>query len=105
MPIVHVRSKSIPIPSANQLVADVREAGAKALKCDPSSIWVVYEAFPETVLLGNGQTEYLTIVTVKAQAGRSSEMRTAFVSAIANTVGKIMKIPPGEVWIQYQEMR
>jgi phenylpyruvate tautomerase PptA (4-oxalocrotonate tautomerase family) len=105
MPIVLVRSKPISSLSAIELVAAIRKVGSNALNCAPSNVWVVYEPFPEATLLGDGRTEFLSIVTVKAQAGRSPEARTAFVSAIANTVGEALEIPPGEVWIQYQEMR
>ena len=103
MPILTINS--LPPSDAAliaRMLAEVREAGARALDCPPANIWVIFQPVPpESYLVG---TESPPVVIIKAQAGRSMQQRDAFVKAVSDAVAKGLSVAAGEVWIHYQEM-
>jgi len=101
MPIVNIRSlppKDLNIVPA--MMAEIRDEGAKALGCETSNVWVTFESLAAYL----PENSHPPIVTIKAQAGRTMEQRTKFVSAVANGVAHGLSIPAKNVWIHYEEM-
>ena len=114
MPLLSIHSLAPADPTAiSRMLVDVRDAGARALSCPPSNIWVMFHAVPPGCYLqGVGEPAALPqddthppVVIARAQIGRSPAERDAFVAAIAEAVGRGLSVPPGNVWIHYQEMR
>lgn len=113
MPLVTINSlpptDSEAVP---RMIADVRDSGAKALGCPASNIWVIFQPVPPGYYAQDGgpasvpqKKTHPPVVVVRAQAGRSSIARKAFVTAIAAAVGKGLSVPITNVWIHYQEMQ
>ena len=113
MPLVTI-SAMIPRDSGAvpRTIQDVRDAGALALSCSRSNIWVVFQPIhPGHYVQGegepalcHGENSHPPIVIVRAQAGRPPEIRKAFAEAISYSVSKGLDIPPENIWIHYQEM-
>jgi phenylpyruvate tautomerase PptA (4-oxalocrotonate tautomerase family) len=113
MPLIVIHSLPPADPSViPSMLGEIRDAGAAALGCPPSNIWVMFSAIPPGwYVQGPERAEvpqpasHPPCVIVRAQVGRQPEERTAFVAAIAATVGAGLGVPPDNVWIHYQEMR
>jgi phenylpyruvate tautomerase PptA (4-oxalocrotonate tautomerase family) len=113
MPLIVIHS--LPPPDPNMIpsmLVEIRDAGAAALGCSPSNIWVMFCAVPPGCYVQGLEqadaprpTSHPPCVIVRAQVGRQPEERTAFVAAIAATVGETLGVPADNVWIHYQEMR
>ena len=75
------------------MFAEIKEAGARALACEPSNIWVQFQPIAQSVPD--------SIVIVRAKTGRTREQRTAFAAAVSEVVNRTLSL---EVWLDYQEM-
>lgn len=104
MPIIQIRAlEPLDTDAIPRMIANVRNQAAAALKGSVSNIWVIFDAFrPERYEHPNQST---VIVTIKALAGRSREIQTAFVMAVAIAIGEGLSVSPAHVWIHYEEMQ
>ena len=102
MPIVIIKSV---LPTDLNIVTDIgnniRKLGSQALQCSSDNVWVIFEPLEAKYNDKNSPP----VVLIKAQAGRSHEMREAFVKAVATGVGRGLSISPNKVWIHYEEMK
>jgi phenylpyruvate tautomerase PptA (4-oxalocrotonate tautomerase family) len=113
MPLVMIHSLPPADPGVvPALLAQVRDAGAAALRCPASNIWVMFCAVPPGCYLQGTDpadapqpASHPPCVIVRAQVGRLPEERSVFAAAIAATVGERLGVPSDNVWIHYQEMR
>ena len=112
MPLVVVHS----LPPANpealpRMLADIRDSGARALRCPIDNVWVIFHAVPPGCYL-QGESPANTpqarthppAVIVKLQAGRTREEIDAFVTAVASAVAQGFAVPVDNIWIHYDEM-
>ena len=113
MPLLMIHSlPPIDLDAIPRMLADVRDSGARALKCSPSNIWVMFNPVApgcyvqgETPASVPQQDTHPPVVIARAQAGRQPAEREAFVSSVAAAVGRGLCVPPANVWIYYEEMR
>ncbi|MBI3558246.1 MAG: hypothetical protein HY074_18420 [Deltaproteobacteria bacterium] len=99
MPIITVKASAPAAPARiTQLLAAVQEAGARALSCPSSNIWVEFEAVYHA-------TAHPVVVLARAQAGRSDMQKEAFVRAVAAAVAHALLVTPEQVWVHYGELR
>ncbi len=103
MPLISIRSrppsdrKSLPL-----LIAKIRQAGAEALPCDVSNIWVIFD-FLEDPFFVLGEADF-PLVRIQAQSGRTEEQRRQLTTAVAKELSKGLEIPFTNIWIHYEEM-
>ena len=105
MPIVNI--SSLPPPDSKaipRMIADVQRAGAQALNCELSNIWVMFQPVQPGQYLKDGDPTPPPVVIVKAQSGRTHQQKEAFVGAIAVVIAEGLSVPSKKVWIHYQEM-
>jgi phenylpyruvate tautomerase PptA (4-oxalocrotonate tautomerase family) len=115
MPIVVIHSISPADPTVvPKMISEVRELGAQALRCSPDNIWVIFRPVDRNhysqndTNAGTQVAEAKTqtpIVSIKANTGRSSQEREAFVKVVASAIGSGLSLPSKNVWIHYQEMK
>jgi phenylpyruvate tautomerase PptA (4-oxalocrotonate tautomerase family) len=106
MPLLNIQSLAPTEPAAiARMIQEVRDAGARALRCSADNIWVVFQAI-ETGQYSHGhEKSHPAIVVIRAQSGRPAGLRESFVKAVAEAIGRGLSIPSENVWIHYQEMR
>jgi phenylpyruvate tautomerase PptA (4-oxalocrotonate tautomerase family) len=114
VPLLIIHSLPPADPGAvPRMIVDVRDAGARALGCPTSNIWVMFHALPPGCYLqGDGAaastpqaTTHPPVVIARAQVGRTPAERSSFVAAVAAAVGRGLSVPAENVWIYYDEMR
>jgi phenylpyruvate tautomerase PptA (4-oxalocrotonate tautomerase family) len=100
MPIVTIHALPPSGPDAiAQIISDIRDSGARALRCSPDNIWVMFQpTLPQ-------EQGHPPVVEVRAQSGRTPEQREAFVKAVAESVALGLRVSLERVWIHYLEMR
>ena len=111
MPLVTI--DSLPPTDASaipEMIANIRDSGAAALKCPQSNIWVIFRPIqPGYYVQGDApatlpqEKSHPPIVIIRAHVGRTRELKSAFVAAVAKAVGKGLSVPPENVWIHYLE--
>lgn len=113
MPLAIVHSLPPPnravIPRMLEKIATI---GARNVGCDPDQFWAVFhEIRPGEYFEGDlpsdepGAGTHPPIVVIKAQAGRSQEVRLAVCRSISMIVGEALGIPSQNVWIHWQEIQ
>ncbi len=114
MPLLIIHSLPPADPGTiPQLIVDVRDAGARALGCPKSNIWVVFQPIaPGHYVQGEGAParapqpdSHPPCIILRAQVGRTQAERSALVSAVAAAVGRGLSVPAENVWVYYEEMR
>jgi phenylpyruvate tautomerase PptA (4-oxalocrotonate tautomerase family) len=95
-----------------QMLAELRDEGARAFRCSPNNIWVMFNAIPpgayvQGLLPASSPQEasHPPCVIIRVQSGRGPEERDALVRATAAVLGRRLSVPIENVWIHYQEMR
>lgn len=87
------------------MISEVQKSGALALGCVVENVWVMFQPVSVDFYIQEGDSSNnTTIVIIKAQAGRTIEVRQNFMQAVAETIGQFLTISPNKVWIHYQEM-
>ena len=104
MPIINIKSFPPSDSTAiTRMITDVQSVGAKALKCAPSNVWVMFQPLlPDHYVQSE---KYPPVVVIRAQAGRTPTEKSQFVAAVANAVSQGLSVAAEDVWIHYQEMR
>jgi phenylpyruvate tautomerase PptA (4-oxalocrotonate tautomerase family) len=106
MPLVMIYS---PTPADSKLIknliSNVQTEGAKALGCDSSNVWVLFQnVSSDSYIQGSDPSDNSPLIIIKAQTGRSKEIRTALAAAVTAVVGRALDVSPRKIWVQYQEM-
>jgi phenylpyruvate tautomerase PptA (4-oxalocrotonate tautomerase family) len=105
MPIVQIYSEPPQQPDiVPKLIDHVRDFGAKALKCDPNNVWVIFSEVKSGHALRDTQGNFTPIVMIKANHGRTITEKENFVRAIALAISEALLIPTEQIWIHYQEI-
>lgn len=113
MPIIIINSLAPNNPSIiKQMNLEVRELGAKALRTPKNNVWVIFQPLmPDFYLYGeepttsSGKIIHPVIVIIKAQSGRTQNIRDAFIKIITESIARSFSIPTHNVWVHYQEMK
>lgn len=113
MPLITLQTVVPDEPSViDHLMVELREAGARALGCPPSNIWVqVVELRASRYLQGTAgsvheqETLPPPVVILRAQEGRTQAERTALCHAITCAVAERLLVPRERVWVYYESMR
>lgn len=113
MPLLIIHSLPPADPSAvAPMLVDIRDSGARALRCSTDNVWVMFHALPPGCYLQGEaladtprERTHPPVVLAKMQAGRTREEIDAFVSAVAAAVARGLSVPSENVWVHYDEMR
>jgi phenylpyruvate tautomerase PptA (4-oxalocrotonate tautomerase family) len=105
MPIVFIHAE-MPKESAtiSHLIENVRSAGASALGCDPSNIWVVFQKITSGFALRETADHFQPVVQILANRGRTLPAKEQFAQAIGQAVSDTLMVPINDLWLHYQEM-
>ncbi len=111
MPLVTI--DSLPPTDASrvpEMIASIRHFGARAMNCSEDNIWVIFRPIPSGYYVqGHApaifpqEKSHPPIVIIRAHVGRSREVKSAFVAAVAKAIGEGLSIPAENVWIHYLE--
>src|SRR4051812_24783785 len=99
MPIITIQSKP-PMNAATvrALLLETRDRGAEALGSSVENLWVSFKAVESENFIQGTRAEPSPVVTIQANAGRTSEVREALVKAVTSVVSRVLEVSEAEVW-------